>query len=240
MRCFALYAGSVLSVLVGAGVPAAAVIVPTVDKASGTGIDNAQSVAGFVIDLDDLISDDEPTLAGPPTATSFTVASGDPLNLNDQNPNLSTNDARDTDGSWSLAYALNTTLNPLGYTITRIDSYAGGTDEARTNQQFELFVSVVGDTAFTSLGTFNSGLPLVTNVTGGGAVSRIRLTDNTGIIATGVDAVRFDFSPMTGQTVFTSHRAIDVIGTPVPEPSMLGAAAIAMAVGAVRRRRRAR
>jgi hypothetical protein len=58
------------------------------------------------------------------------------------------------------------------------------------------------------------------DATTAGGSTKVNVTDTTGILATGVDAIRFDildtFSNNAGGVVM---REIDVFGTAVPEPS---------------------
>ena len=127
--------------------------------------------------------------------------------------------ASDLDGTWTSTFALDVSLNTFGYDITQIDTIAGWTT-SRSGQNYELFYSIVGplNTGFTSLGTFAIADP-------GTGSTRIRLTDTP--IATGVDAVRFAFTPGTTEYVY---REIDVFGIPsIPEP----ATSVLLSLGAV-------
>jgi hypothetical protein len=144
--------------------------------------------------------------------------------------------AFDLDGTWTSTFTLDVSLSPAGYDITQIDTIAGWVG-SRSGQTYELFYSVVGDAGFTSLGTFTIADP-------GTGSTRISLTDNTGTIATGVDAVQFSFTPTSTEDVY---REIDVFGIPsavVPEPGtgvlLMGLASIALLARRQRRRSAAR
>jgi len=121
-----------------------------------------------------------------------------------------------------ITYTLNTSLNPLGYTLTSIDTYAGWADANRGTQAYTIEYSTVGSTGFTTLATvpFNKD---------GFTQQKISIIeDTTGILATGVDAIRFKFgdgsnsiwAPTAGWThqEFNGvcYKEIDIFGEPIP------------------------
>ncbi len=135
--------------------------------------------------------------------------------------------AVDLDGTWTTTYALNISTNTLGYDITNIKTIAGWVDQ-RVNQKYELLYSTVALPAtFVSLGTF-SNTPYNSDTGATNAFSsQITLTDTTGIIASGVSNIRFNFqTPGAAVNDATVYREIDVQGVAtVPEPgtfAMLG------------------
>jgi hypothetical protein len=87
---------------------------------------------------------------------------------------------------------LNTSLHPLGYKITEIRSFAGWNQNGSklANQKYQLLVRAVGNSGFTSLGTFTYA-PFDNSDTAEAAATKMVLTPLNGVIATGVDAVRF-------------------------------------------------
>lgn len=126
--------------------------------------------------------------------------------------------AFDLDGTWSSTYVLDTSVNILGYNITEIRSIAAF-DASRASQKFELFFSFVGDPSYFVSYDFHT---LTYDLTG---ATMLSLTDNTGVIASGVKAIRFDFKDprvLVGGDESTI-RELDVFGTavPAPEPSSL-------------------
>lgn len=121
----------------------------------------------------------------------------------------------DTDGIFTATYTLNTTVNTLGYSISQVETFAGWPSD-RAKQKYELLYSTVAAPGtFISLGTFSFS---TANISGS---TRVSLTDDSGFLATGVKAIRFNVqSPGVGAE--TVYREFDVIGIPTPEPSSLG------------------
>jgi len=116
----------------------------------------------------------------------------------------------------TITFTLDTSVNTLGYDIDLINSYAGwgDTDATQVNQAYEVLVSTVGSTNFTSIANVDYS-PFVA---GGEASTIVSLTDSTGTIASGVDEIRFVFADnqLGNGTVF---QEIDVFGSAaVPEP----------------------
>ena len=125
----------------------------------------------------------------------------------------------------------------LGFNITEIQSIAAWKDAGYANQKYQVFVSLVGDAAFTLLTTVDFQ-PFGVN---GGAATKVNVVDSTpgAFIATGVDAIRFNIldtiSSNSGGVVM---REIDVFGSAViPEPN--SALLIGIAGLTILRRRRA-
>ncbi len=87
---------------------------------------------------------------------------------------------------------LNTAGAPLGYQITEVRSFAGWNQNgaALANQKYEMLVRAVGGTEFVSLGTFGYS-PFDNASTQEAAASKLVLTPVNGVLASGVDAVRF-------------------------------------------------
>lgn len=141
------------------------------------------------------------------------------------------------DGSSSIrTFDLGNGPDGLGFNITEIQSIAAWKDAGYANQRYEVYVSLVGDTAFTLLATVNYQ-PFSVN---GGAATKVNIVDDTpgAFIATGIDAIRFNIldttSSASGGVVM---REIDVFGSAaIPEPT--SALLIGIAGLTILRRRR--
>ena len=120
-------------------------------------------------------------------------------------------------GSGTFAtYTLDTVANPLGYDIDRFDIYGGWNDNGRDQQLFTAAYSRVGDPAFVDLPLvdFNPAIP--GNLQ---SATKVPLFETSPAqLATGVDQIRFTFSP-SPENGYTGYTELDVIGrATVPEP----------------------
>lgn len=110
----------------------------------------------------------------------------------------------------TATYNLDVSVNTSGYDITSIQSFMGWAtvSQAQANQIYSVEISTVGSASYTTLATINYA-PF--NGSGGAYETQVSITeDATGILATGVDSIRFTFSaPAANGTVI---REIDVIG----------------------------
>ncbi len=116
--------------------------------------------------------------------------------------------------------------------IDRVDIYGGWNDNGRDEQQFTLEFSSNGGVSFGSpilSGSFN---PTV----GAGLQSAtlVRISDNAGPLATGVNAIRVNFLGV--ENGYTGYAEIDVVAVPEPGSSVLLGL---LTVGLAARRRRA-
>ena len=105
-----------------------------------------------------------------------------------------------------------------------------GHQDNRLNQHYDIFTSTNG-VAFTPL---SGGAGFTFTPSGGvGGAAQTTLTENTtGILASGVTAIRFQALD-NGNDVF---RELDVFGTVVPEPTTVGLLALGLCLAARRRR----
>ena len=153
----------------------------------------------------------------PPSTTTKT----DPNGHNDEiaNPSFAPSDAS------YVTITFNTSVNTLGYDITKIVSLTGYTGATRTQQKYDVSVEAVGLTTWTVLystavlGTAAIGENCVTIQDSGmsGAV-----LSNGAVTATGIGAIRFTFHNPNGTNSEPVYREIDVIGSATtPEPSTL-------------------
>lgn len=142
--------------------------------------------------------------------------------------------AGNANGAGSVAtYNLNLAASPLGYNISQIDVYGGWNDAGRDQQRYNVLYSTVGNPAtFIPLTSVDYQPANPTNVQ---SATRVRITDTLSNLATGVAAIRFDFTPAV-ENGHTGYAEIDIIGTPVPEPTTAGLLGLA-SLGLLWRRR---
>jgi len=112
----------------------------------------------------------------------------------------------------TITYTLDLSVNTLGYAITSIVTYAGWADVNRGSQAYTVSYSQVGSTNFTNL-------VAVAMAADGFTQERYSITENNyGILATGVDEVRFTFP--TQQFSGVGYKELDVFGYAVITPSV--------------------
>lgn len=121
-------------------------------------------------------------------------------------------------------YNLDISVNTLGYDITSISTFMGWYESSvqQANQIYTVDVSFVGSSDYTSLSSINY-TPFGSGE-GSYHYSYVEIAeDSTGILATGVDSIRFTFSSPGGggNNPGTVIRELDVYGSPVavPEPA---------------------
>lgn len=134
----------------------------------------------------------------------------------------------------AVTYALDVGANPLGYTLTQINT-SGAWDGGRDAQNINILYSTVDDPAtFVSLAVF--AFDPTPN-----PFSRISATPGIGdaFIATDVHSIRFEFPNQENGA--GGYRELDVVGFAVPEPSstglLIGTGALAMALGRSRHKK---
>lgn len=203
-----------------------AIVVPTINTST--------TQNNFTPSNADLVNFNAATLQAA-TPIGFTVDSG--LAFSNINNGVSASTSQGTfefegngGGTWTAEFTLNTTLNPLGYSISRIDSIASWQD-GRAAQRATVTYNTVSDPTFQPLGTYTTALM------GSGGSSRIRLEDDINVLAAGVKTIRIDYTAATGTTLMPIIQEVDVFGTPtlaaVPEPAGLVIWSILGAVGVV-------
>ncbi len=147
-------------------------------------------------------------------------------------------------------YDLDTSINALGYDITSVESFMGWWENMlhQANQTYTVEVSTVGNAGYTLLTTVDY-TPFDANTYGsntepyGYHYSHVEIADNTGILASGVDSIRFTFSAPEYGVISgapgTVIRELDVYGAPtaVPEPASIAMLCVVSALGFFIRRR---
>jgi hypothetical protein len=174
--------------------------------------------------------------------TSVASATGENASANVRNgttgtaQNNATPDPAKVWGQDTTTYEFDLAASPQGYDIDEIRLFSGWGD-GRAAQSYRIHVSTVGDASYQQLGT-----DIAVNGSGGSLLTRTY--DNGGVpIATGVDAIQFEFynGPQTYDGNQTVYREFDVLGTAtVPEPSTACLAALGLLglIGFGRRRKR--
>jgi hypothetical protein len=134
-------------------------------------------------------------------------------------------------GGTSLTYVLSTPTN-----LTSIAVFGGWQDGGRDEQGYSILYSTsAAPTTF---------LPLVTNFdfnppdpTGHPQLTKVTFSDDTGILASDVYALKFNFNAV--ENGYTGYTEIDAFGSPVPEPAtltMLAFGGIGLLLGKRRRK----
>ena len=135
-----------------------------------------------------------------------------------------------TDSPWTADFILDTSSNALGYDLTSLDVISGW-DSVLASQFYEIYVSTVGSSDFTLLSSVSqpaNDVALRTSIT----------EDATGVLATGVDAIRFIHLSDGTSDRRGSYREIDAIGTAtVPEPASVALLGVGILMAMPRARR---
>lgn len=129
----------------------------------------------------------------------------------------------------TATFDLNVAVNTFGYNITSIQSFMGwygNNSQAQANQTYTVDVSLVGSSSYANLATV-SYRPFL-DVSGANYESHVVLTqDNgTGILASGVDSIRFTFLDPLSATTGVANGAGGNEGTLIRELDVFGAASV--------------
>ena len=220
-------------------------------KAAVVQMDSANpSETFFTVSASDLVNDGQPTLsAESDSGYAGNLVAGTPTVLNNGllgGASDGSQGAGEEGGSFTVTYALDTALNPLGYNIERIETFSAWGADSRSGQSYLLEYNTVANPTFSSVGTFSLNNNGTDNLS-----SRIELTNDTlGPLSggfgtmTGVSEIRFTLQSVGG--LGQVYRELDLFGeavappvAPVPEPStavLLLAGAAALGVATRRRR----
>ena len=116
-----------------------------------------------------------------------------------------------------------------GYDITEIQSIAAWESAGFMNQNYNVFVKYLGEIDFdpTALTTVTYQ-PSPSN-----GSTKVNVTDDSGFLASGIEAIKFEFLVTDGNAAGSIYREIDVQGTAtaVPEPTttaLLGLGGLAL------------
>ncbi len=110
----------------------------------------------------------------------------------------------------SVIFPLDLAVNTKGYNLTQFDAYAAWPDTGRDNLDFTVSYSTVAAPA-----TFVQ-LAVVSNHTTSDLATHTRLTDSTGLVASGVAALKVVFGSPTGQeNGYAGYREFIALGTAV-------------------------
>jgi len=199
---------------------------------SSTGTAFASTTWAGNVSATDLINSGQPTLSLATVTTPFFGPNGtnDGLagpNNSAQNTffssgnDFASNFTEADETAWAT-YDLDVSSNPLGYDITSIESFMGwqANSELHANQIYSIEISTVESESYTAL-TSVLFTPFPTSVNGSNHESHVTITeDATGVLATGVDSIRFKFENPgggAGSADGTVVREIDVHGAPTLE-----------------------
>ncbi|WP_035609072.1 autotransporter-associated beta strand repeat-containing protein [Haloferula sp. BvORR071] len=104
----------------------------------------------------------------------------------------------------SVTFPLDIVAKPAGYDITTFDSYVTWENSGRTNQNFTLQYSTVGDPT-----TFNNIATVANGDSGADKATHVSLTDTTGVLASGVHSLRLVFDGQeNGYVGFSELKAL--------------------------------
>jgi hypothetical protein len=122
----------------------------------------------------------------------------------------------------TVIYTLPASIN--GYNLTNITVYGGWQDNGRDQQAYTVYYSTVSaPTNFNSLTSVNFE-PTVPGSTP--SATRVTLTSTTGILATNVAGVKFDFTNPSSENGYCGYAAITVSGTLSAVPPLVGNCAL--------------
>ncbi len=120
----------------------------------------------------------------------------------------------------------------IGYDLTNITVYGGWADNGRDQQAYTVYYSsVMAPTNFIQLTSVSYNPSIASGIQ---SATRVTLTSSTGVLATNVAALKFDFNSPTSENGYCGYAGITVFGTAsaIP-PATLSAASLDGHVGFV-------
>ena len=192
-----------------------------------TGVSSAND-ADYAADASatDLVNEGTTTLAGTPTYSStpgFGPADNDSsVGAANTGGDITFWSNATAGQTYSITYDLNTAVNTLGYDITSLQTIHGwGSNTGlQKNQNYTVEVSTVGDPDFNNIATVDYNPFSSANQAGSSKVTVANTA--TGILAAGVDQIRFTYTIQAGATQASpTIREIDVFGTATTGPVLV-------------------
>jgi len=135
----------------------------------------------------------------------------------------------------AIIYALIGSTN--GYALTNITVYGGWADNGRDQQAYTVYYSTIAaPTVFNFLASVNYTPSIASDIQ---SATRVTLTESSGVLATNVAAVKFDFTSPASENGYCGYAGISVFGTPSIAPlvpailnaAILGPDSIVMNIG---------
>ncbi len=183
---------------------------------------DATTRTAYAVSNSDLLSTVTPVTTDyvPLNSTNHVITNiNDGGNSNATSSILQHNDV--TPRAYSVSFDLDLSSATRGYDLSEIQLFSNGTDK-RVNQNVSIYYSEVGSPDFHLLtGVVQN--PLQNDDYGLFTLRTVLTEDASGVLATGVDALRFDVSDPTNHYTGSIYAEFDVFGTaslpPVPEPT---------------------
>ena len=233
-----------LAAVAGLALTAASANAAAVDTEVTSGPNNPSTTTDELAYAGDVSSTD--LLHGITGTTLGAFKDGDAANLNDGLHGTNDSDvlpfsnalaesAWTADTGTSREFVIGAGANGAGYDISGIQSIAAWSDAGFMNQKYEIYLRSLGG----SYGLYATVDYQPANATEEGGATKVNVTDDIGLLGSGIDAIRFDFLDTVSNDVGGGvYREIDVFGiATVPEPSstaLLGLGGLAL----IGRRRR--
>ena len=126
----------------------------------------------------------------------------------------------------TVTFTLDTGIVPSGYDITGITSIAGWEKNGANlaNQVYQVWISTVGDPSFNLLHTVNYKPFTSAGLNGNTGATKVSLANDGGILANGVDQIRFVFlddGGNFGAADGTVYQEIDIFSSTTPPPVLV-------------------
>jgi hypothetical protein len=105
-----------------------------------------------------------------------------------------------------------------GYNLANITVYGGWANNGRDQQAYTIYYSTVAAPKnFISLSAVNYTPLIANNIQ---SATRVSLTSSTGVLASNVSEVKFDFTSPASENGYCGYAAITIFGTPTVPPAV--------------------